>query len=270
MTTRNGQKNRHEVSSRAPLILKNTASWLFRLAVLNLALDYPRYFLYILMSTVTLMLLQVMGMLAVWFGIIPLSLYACALVPAGGPLGEVVAPYVQPEIAPPAVAEPATPQVFFEETQRIHQRYSALLRAFGRYNIPHLRESYFLEETDARLWEAHARGGADLLNCVEKTRVELDCLERQGQLHQRLYGMLRTHPASSSFLDNTPAGVRETVEFTCGGENMRVYPGLSLEVNLRVRATLQHQLDSLQARGHADPLFMEALHLARTGGFPRE
>jgi hypothetical protein len=110
--------------------------------------------------------------------------------------------------------------------------------------------------------EAQGRGADELNQCIQNIRLELDCLELEGRLHQRLYQMLYSHPTFPSFMSRTPDSIKETIAISC--YNARLHPDLSFEDKLSLRDDISTHLASIYVNREEAPFFREALHLART------
>jgi hypothetical protein len=181
-------------------------------------------------------------------------------------VGEPQIPRVVPrvELDAPIELRPGTEEMqnISLWTKRVHQVYSQ----YGSYKISTLQEPYFFESMDQNLLEAQRRGPIDFSICLDEANLALDCIEREGVLHHRLFGLISSESSLPSFFYKTPEDLRESIAITCDDSQFR--PTLSLEGKLALRQDLSGLLASLQRQGREAPIYVEASHLAKTGDLP--
>ena len=146
------------------------------------------------------------------------------------------------------------------------KRFHRLHTQFGSYNIYSLQEPYFWDNLDDSLLEAQRRGPIDFRMCFDQAQVDLDCLEREGRLHQKLYSLISSESSFPTFFYNTPRNLKDSIATSCYDTRFRPY--LSLEEKLALRQDLSQLLYSLQQQGRGALVYVEASHLAKTGDLP--
>lgn len=183
-------------------------------------------------------------------------------VPLAEPLIPIEDPYL--ELEAPVRMHPGTEEML--HISFVTTRFNQIHTLFSSYQIYALKEPYFSEDMDKGLIEAQRRGPIEFQVCFDQVQVDLDCLEREGRLHHRLYRLLSSESSLPSFFYNSPETLKDAIATSCFDSRFRPY--LSLEEKLALRQDLSQLISSLQRQGRDAPIYVDALHLAKTGDLP--